>query len=305
MPRILMERSGEMEVFARVVQEGGFSAAARSLDITPSAVSKLIARLEARLGTRLLVRTTRALTLTEEGEAYHHAALKILQDLNDAEQEASGGALRGRLRVNATIPFGTMFVAPAMPAFIARNPDIIVDLSFTDGIVDLVAEKTDVAIRMGNLPDSGLIARKLGQSSRVVCAAPSYLERKGTPETPEDLARHDCLTFNFRRTGPSWPFRFKGREVAQPVKGSLIVNNGETMKQMVLAGAGIARLGLFHVAAEIAEGKLVPLLEHCNPGDLELIHAIYVGGGPVPDRVRAFIEYMIETLKGSSLMDNI
>jgi DNA-binding transcriptional LysR family regulator len=177
-----MERSGEMEVFARVVQEGGFSAAARSLDLTPSAVSKLIARLEARLGTRLLVRTTRALTLTEEGEAYHHAALKILQDLNDADQEASGGAVRGRLRVNATIPFGTMFVAPAMPAFIARNPDLIVDLSFTDGIVDLVAEKTDVAIRMGNLPDSGLIARKLGQSRRVVCAAPSYLERRGTAE---------------------------------------------------------------------------------------------------------------------------
>jgi DNA-binding transcriptional LysR family regulator len=305
MPLILMERSGEMEVFARVVQEGGFSAAARSLDITPSAVSKLIARLEARLGTRLLVRTTRALTLTEEGEAYHHAALKILQDLNDADQEASGGAVRGRLRVNATIPFGTMFVAPAMPAFIARNPEIVVDLSFTDGIVDLVAEKTDVAIRMGNLPDSGLIARKLGQSRRVVCAAPSYLERKGRPETPADLARHDCLTFNFRRTGHSWPFRSKGREVAQPVTGSLIVNNGETMKQMVVAGAGIARLGLFHVASEIAEGRLVPLLEDCNPGDLELIHAIYVGGGPVPDRVRAFIEYMIETLKGSSLMDSI
>jgi DNA-binding transcriptional LysR family regulator len=302
MPRILMERSGEMEVFARVVQERGFSAAARSLDLTPSAVSKLIARLEARLGTRLLVRTTRALTLTEEGEAYHHAALKILQDLDDADQEASGGAVRGRLRVNATIPFGTMFVAPAMPAFIARNPDLIVDLSFTDGIVDLVAEKTDVAIRMGNLPDSGLIARKLGQSRRVVCAAPSYLDRTGIPKTPADLEHHDCLTFNFRRARPSWPFRFEGRDVAQPVTGSLVVNNGESMKQLVLAGAGVARLGLFHVAAEIAEGRLVPLLEDCNPGDLELVHAIYVGGGPVPHRVRAFIEYMIETLNESPLL---
>jgi DNA-binding transcriptional LysR family regulator len=302
MSRILMERSGEMEVFARVVQEGGFSAAARSLDITPSAVSKLIARLEARLGTRLLLRTTRALTLTEEGEAYHHAALKILQDLNDADQEASGGAVRGRLRVNATIPFGTMFVAPAMPAFIARNPDLVVDLSFTDGIVDLVAEKTDVAIRMGNLPDSGLIARKLGQSRRVVCAAPSYLTRRGRPETPSDLERHDCVTFNFRRTRPSWPFRFEDREVAQPVTGSLVVNNGETMKQMVLAGAGIARLGVFHVAAEIAEGSLVPLLEDCNPGDLELVHAVYVGGGPLPHRVRAFIEHMIETLDEKPLL---
>ncbi|MDX8512794.1 LysR family transcriptional regulator [Mesorhizobium captivum] len=302
MPRILMERSGEMEVFARVVQEGGFSAAARSLDLTPSAVSKLIARLEARLGARLLVRTTRALTLTEEGEAYHHAARRILQDLNDADQAAAGGAVRGRLRVSATIPFGTMFVAPAMPAFIARNPHLIVDLSFTDGIVDLVAEKTDIAIRMGNLPDSGLIARKLGQSRRVVCAAPSYLERKGRPATSADLERHDCLTFNFRRARPSWPFRQDGRDIEQPVMGSLVVNNGETMKQMALAGAGIARLGLFHVAADIASGALVPLLEECNPGDLEMIHAIHVGGGPLPPRVRAFIEHMIETLSGSPLL---
>ena len=301
MPRILMERSGEMEVFARVVQEGGFSAAARSLDLTPSAVSKLIARLEARLGTRLLVRTTRALTLTEEGEAYHHATLKILQDLNDADQEAAGGAVRGRLRVNTTIPFGTMFVAPAMPAFLARNPDLIVDLSFTDGIVDLVADKADVAIRMGNLPDSSLIAKKLGQSRRVVCAAPSYLQRKGRPETPADLERHDCLTFNFRRARPSWPFRWQGQDISQAVTGSLVVNNGETMKQMVLAGAGIARLGSFHVATDIQAGRLVPLLEEYNPGDLELIHAVYVVGGPLPHRVRAFIEYMIETLAGSSL----
>jgi DNA-binding transcriptional LysR family regulator len=302
MPRILMERSGEMEVFARVVQDGGFSAAARNLDITPSAVSKLIARLETRLGTRLLVRTTRALTLTEEGEAYHHAALRILQDLNDADQEAAGGAVRGRLRINTTIPFGTMFVAPAIPDFIARNPDLIVDLSFTDGIVDLVAEKTDVAIRMGNLPDSGLIARKLGQSRRVVCASPNYLARRDSPQTPADLEQHDCLTFNFRRARPSWPFRVGGQDVAQPIKGSIVVNNGETMKQMALAGAGIARVGLFHVADEIATGRLVPVLEEHNPGDLELVHAVYVGGGPLPHRVRAFIEYMVVTLGESPLL---
>lgn len=303
MPRILMERSGEMEVFVRVVQDGGFSAAARNLDLTPSAVSKLIARLEARLGTRLLVRTTRALTMTEEGEAYHHAALRILQELSDAEQEAAGGAVRGRLRINTTIPFGTMFVAPAIPDFVARNPGLVVDLSFTDGIVDLVAEKTDVAIRMGDLPDSGLIARKLGQSRRVVCAAPSYLARMGVPKMPADLAYHDCLTFNFRRATPSWPFRSDGRDIAQPVKGTIVVNNGETMKQMALAGAGIARLGLFHVADEIAAGRLIPLLEDQNPGDLELVHAIYVGGGPLPHRVRAFIEYMVATLGKSPLLN--
>ncbi|MDO3431822.1 LysR family transcriptional regulator [Rhizobium sp. CBN3] len=302
MRRILMERSGEMEVFARVVQDGGFSAAARNLDITPSAVSKLIARLEARLGTRLLVRTTRALTLTEEGEAYLHAALRILQELNDAEQQAAGGAVRGRLRINTTIPFGTMFVAPAVPEFIVRNPNVIVDLSFTDDVVDLIAERTDVAIRVGNLPDSGLIARKLGQSRRVVCAAPSYLTQRPHPATPSDLERHDCLTFNFRRERPTWPFMLEGREIAQPVKGNIIVNNGETMKQMALAGVGIARVGLFHVADEIAAGRLVPLLEEHNPGDLELVHAVYVGGGPLPHRVRAFIDHMVSTLNGSPLL---
>ncbi|MCW6510311.1 LysR family transcriptional regulator [Lichenifustis flavocetrariae] len=301
MPRIAMDRSGEMEVFARVVQEGGFSAAARSLDLTPSAVSKLIARLEARLGARLLVRTTRALTLTEEGEAFHHAATRIIQDLNDADQAASGGALRGRLRINASIPFGSMFVAPALRGFLENNPHLTVDLSLTDDIVDLLAQRADVAIRMGTLADSGLIARKLGESPRVICAAPAYLERRGIPQLPEDLAGHDCLTFNFRRGWPTWPFRQDGRNIEQPVRGNLIVNNGETMRQMTLAGVGIARLGSFHVAADISAGRLTPLLEAYNPGDLELISALYVGGGPIPHRVRVFIEYMAKALKQLSL----
>lgn len=304
MPRIPMERSGEMEVFVRVVEMGGFSAAARSLELTPSAVSKLIARLEARLGMRLLVRTTRALTMTEEGEAYHRAAQRIIQALDDADQAAAGGAVRGRLRISAALPFGTMFVAPAIPPFMARNPYLTVELSFTDGIVDLVAEKTDVAIRMGNLPDSGLIARKLGQSRRMICAAPSYLESKGTPASPEDLEHHDCLTFSFRRDRQSWPFQKSGVGFNQPISGNLVVNNGQTMKQMLLAGMGIARMGLFHVAEEIAAGALVPLLEDFNPGDLELVHAIHVGGGPLPPRVRSFIDHMIEALSSQPLLNS-
>jgi DNA-binding transcriptional LysR family regulator len=303
MPRIAMERSGEMEVFVRVVQEGAFAAAARSLDLTPSAVSKLIARLEARLGVRLLVRTTRALRLTEEGEAYHRAALHILRQLDEADQQIATGAVRGRLRVNASIPFGTMFVAPMIPAFLERNPDLIVDLSFTDDVVDLLAQRTDVAIRMGTLAESALIARKLGESRRVVCAAPNYLARKGTPETPEDLRDHECLTFNFRRSNSGWTFRWNGRDIQHPVSGNLQVNNGETMRQMTLAGAGIARLGMFHVAADIAAGTLVPLLEAYNPGDLEMVHAVYVGGGQVPRRVRVFIDEMTKTLARSPLLN--
>jgi DNA-binding transcriptional LysR family regulator len=301
MSRILMERSGEMEVFVRVVREGGFSAAARSLDLTPSAVSKLIARLEDRLGTRLLARTTRAFRLTEEGEAYHHAALRVLQELNDADQAATSGALRGRLRVNASLPFGTMFVAPSIPVFLARHPGLIVDLSFTDDIVNLLEQKADVAIRMGTLPDSAMMARKLGQSRRVICAAPSYLERHGAPQIPGDLQNHNCLTFNFRRSRVGWPFRIKGRDLEQPIMGNLQVNNGETMRQVALAGVGIARPGLFHVADAIKAGALLPLLERYNPGDLEMIHAVYLGGGHVPGRVRAFIDHMVETLAKSPL----
>ena len=302
MPRIPMERSGEMEIFARVVQEGGFSAAARTLDLTPSAVSKLIVRLEARLGVRLLVRTTRALSLTDEGEAYHRAAMRILQEMNDADQHASGGVVRGRLRVSASVPFGTMFVAPAVKSFLEHHPQVTVDLSLTDDVVDLLAQRTDIAIRVGTLPDSALVARRLGQSRRVVCASPDYLARRGVPVRPEDLADHDCLTFNFRRVRSAWPFRRDGDTIEQPVSGSLQLNNGETMRHMALAGVGVARLGLFHVAEHIAAGRLVALLEADNPGDLENVSAIYVGGGMVPHRVRMFIDHLVTELKGSPLL---
>ncbi|MDF7777309.1 LysR family transcriptional regulator [Sphingomonas sp. AOB5] len=298
MARILMERSGEMEVFARVISEGGFSAAARSLDLTPSAVSKLISRLEARLGARLLVRTTRALALTEEGEAYHRAAIAILQELDEADRAAAGGAARGRLRISAPLPFGTMFVAPAILPFLEANPQVQVDLNLTDDVIDLLAERTDVAIRSGNLPDSSLIARRLGQSRIVICASPDYLARRGTPRRPADLAAHDCVTFNFRRMRPTWPFRCDGRDLEQPVSGNLMVNNGETLRQMALAGAGIARIGLFHLAEDIAAGRLVVLLEDYNPGHLETISAVHIGGGPVPVRVRAFIDHMVAALAG-------
>jgi DNA-binding transcriptional LysR family regulator len=295
MPRVFMERSGEMEVFARVVEKGGFSTAARSLDLTPSAVSKLISRLEARLGTRLFVRTTRALTLTEEGEAYHRAALRIVQELNDADQTVVGGKIRGRLCVSSSLPFGRQFIAPAIPSFLERYPEVLIDLSLTDQVIDLVAQRTDVAIRTGQLSESGLMARKLAQSRMVVCAAPSYLARKGTPQTPSDLKNHDCLTFNFRRSSSGWPFLEAGREQRQAITGNLQLNNGDTLREMALAGAGIARLAVFHVALDVQAGALLPLLEPYNPGDLELMHAVYVGGGNVPRRVRAFIDHLLKT----------
>jgi DNA-binding transcriptional LysR family regulator len=301
MPRVVMERSGEMEVFARVIEKGGFSAAARSLDLTPSAVSKLINRLEGRLGVRLLARTTRALSLTSEGEVYYAAATRALGELNEADLAVASGTARGRVRVNASLPFGTMFVAPHVGAFLSKHPNLTVDLSFTDEVVNLLEEKADLAIRMGNLPDSALKARKLGQSRRVVCASPKYLKQHGTPQSPADLAQHNCLTFNFRRSRAGWPFRQKRRDIEQLVSGNLQINNGETLRQVVLDGLGIARLGYWHVADAVAAGTLVPLLEEFNPGDMEMIHAVYLGGGNLPARVRLFIEHMVETLDRSNL----
>src|SRR5262249_10689401 len=216
------------------------------------------------------------------------AGLRVIQELNDAEQAVAAGTITGRLRVNASIPFGAMFGPSVAASFLAAHPNVTIDFSVTDDVVDLLTQNADVAIRMGDLPDSALLARRLGQSRRVVCASPAYLKRKGVPNVPEDLRQHACLTFNFRRTRAGWPFRLKGQAVEQLVSGPLLVNNGETMKQMMIAGIGIGRVGLWHVAKEINAGKLKPLLEQFNPGDIEMIHAVYVGGGKVPNRVRAF-----------------
>lgn len=292
MASVIMDRSGEMEVFCRVVQEGGFTAAARTLDLTPSAVSKLVARLEDRLGTRLFLRSTRVVELTEEGRAYFEAAQRALKALDDAESGAGMAGVRGSLSISASVPFGTMFVAPALPSFLIRHPHLTADLSITDDIVNLHRQKADVAIRVGELPDSSLTARKIAQSPRVLVASPEYLARCGVPKKPEDLESHNCLRFNFHRPGRGWPFRRQGTVFEQALSGNLLVNNGETMKQMVLAGAGIARLGRFHVASEIASGALAELLSGFNPGDLEPVYAVYVGGGPLPGRIRAFVDHM-------------
>lgn len=292
MSELWMERSGEMEVFARVVQEGSFSAAARALGQTPSSISKLVARLEARLGVRLLLRSTRVIRLTLEGQAYLEAAQRALRALNEAEQAVTAGAVRGMLSITSSVPVGTMFVAPALPSFLAAYPHVTVDFSVTDDMVNLLTQKADVAIRVGPLADSSLTAKKLSESPRVVVASPDYLKRKGIPATPAALEGHDCIRFNFWRPGRGWPFEQDGLSFEQPVCGSLLVNNGQTAKQMALAGAGLARLGKFHVAAELERGELVEVLTAFHASDIEPINAVYVGGEHVPSRIRAFVQHM-------------
>lgn len=292
------DRARSLEIFAAVADAGSFSAAGRRLDLTPSGVSRTIDRIEARLGVRLLLRSTRALTLTAEGQAYLQAARRILSDLDDAEQEiADQGAPRGRLRVSAALSHGRLGVVPLLGQFVRRYPHILVDIALTDALVDVAGGQADVAIRFGPLADSLLTARKIGETGRVIVASPDYLARYGTPRVPEDLHRHNCLNFNFRRAEPTWPFRHDGQDFALSVQGNIEANNGETLGQLAANGVGITRVGAFSVAAELASGALIPLLEAFNPGDAEPIHAVFVGGANMPARVRVFVEFLAESLR--------
>jgi DNA-binding transcriptional LysR family regulator len=296
MSRLDVNRSGEMEVFTRVVELGGFSTAARAFRMTPSAVSKLVARLEARLGVRLINRSTRKLQLTPEGSAFYERALRILDEISAAEREAAIGATpSGLLRVNTSVPFGLRLLLPLLPDFAKRYPDIKVEVVLTDLVVDLLEERADVAIRVGLMRESRLLARKLGESRMVVVASPGYLAERGTPKTPDDLADHNLLRFGFAKWENGWPFKIGGETIAVMPSGNALVSDGEAMQHLAVAGMGLARLARFHVEADIAAGRLVPVLEAFNPGDIEPIHAVFVGhGGQLPARVRAFLDYLVE-----------
>ncbi|MFG1416263.1 LysR family transcriptional regulator [Xanthobacter sp. V0B-10] len=293
-------RFTEMEVFTRVVERGGFSAAARASGLTPSAVSKLVARLERRLGVRLLVRTTRRLQLTPEGAAFYERAARILDEIAAAEQEAAAGAApRGRLRVNSSVHFAMAHLLPLVPRFLAAHPQMSIEVTVTDRVVDLLEERADVAIRVGPMRDSRLVARKIAKSGAMVVASPAYLARAGMPQAPEELAGHNMLGFTFTRIVTGWPFRDgAGGIVSVPPRGNAQVSDGEAMHALALAGLGLARLAEFQVRADVAAGRLVPVLEHLNPGDAVDVHAVYVGGaGPLSARIRAFVDFLAEEVR--------
>lgn len=288
-------RSGEMAVFAMVAEQGSLSGAARVLGLTPSSISRIITRIEGRIGTRLLLRTTRAITLTAEGEAYLRGARRILADMAEVEDAITDqGAPRGRLRVSAALAHGRLSIVPLVAAFSARYPAIVVELRLEDEVVDILGGQADVAIRFGQLADSPLTARLIGSIGEVIVASPDYLARHGTPQVPQDLLNHNCLRFNFRRAAPDWPFRVDGRDFSLQVSGTIEGNSGEVLSQLAKLGAGIARIGAFSVADDLASGHLVPLLEAYNPGDQEPIHAVFVGGAAMPARVRAFVDFLVE-----------
>lgn len=295
-------RAGEMQVLVEVADRGSFSAAGRALRLSPSAVSKIAARIEARLGVRLLLRSTRALTLTVEGEVYVARARVILAEIEEAERQVAAGAAaapRGRLRVSATVAFGEQYVVPLLPDFLALYPLVTIDLSLTDSVIDLMGERTDLAIRVGPMRESSLKARRIVDSRRAIVAAPDYLARHGIPQRPEDLDGHNCLRFNFRRLVDDWPFRDPqtGATFTRAVNGNFEGNSGAVVRRLALAGLGLARIGRFHVLPDIEAGRLVPVLEAFNADDVEQISAVHVGHAHLDGRIRAFVDFLVERLR--------
>jgi DNA-binding transcriptional LysR family regulator len=295
----LDNRAGEMAVFLRICALGSFSAAAKEVGMTPSSVAKLVTRIESRVGVRLIERSTRKLVLTAEGIAYRERAEAVLQALDAAEQEVAGEARSpsGTIRINASVPLGRHCLLPIVPDFLAAHPRVTLDLSLTDEVVDLYAAGVDIAFRSGALADSGLLATRLGEVRRVVVASPAYLERRGRPKDVADLAHHACMGFNFRRSVPSWPVQERGRLIDREIRGPVLANNGETLRELAIAGVGLARLASFHVQADLAAGRLAIALDDPALSDCEEVHALYLGNRHMPARVRAFLDFAVPRLR--------
>ncbi|HYP83155.1 LysR family transcriptional regulator [Variovorax sp.] len=300
MPRIDVNRSGEMEVFVQVCDRGGFSAAGRVLGMTPSAVSKLVARMEARLGAQLVRRSTRALQLTQEGEQFYERSVRVLADIDEAERSlGAASAPRGRVAINASSAFGHLVIAPLLPRLAALYPELAIDMAVTDRVVDLLEARADIAVRWGPLPASDLVARPLGATAQSVVASPGYLARCGTPRRPEDLGAHRRLDFSYRRRVPDWPFVVQGEAVTMPTQASLRAGDGETLRMLALADAGLARLSNYQTHDDCEAGRLVRVLEDFNPRELEPIHAVYLGRpGRLPARVRVVLDFLQAHVRG-------
>ena len=289
-----MDNLTDIAVFVRVVRRGSFTLAADELQISRAAASKYVSRLEERLGARLMQRTTRRLSLTEAGAALFEASRGALERIEEAE-----GAIarfqsepRGRLRVSAPMSFGILHLGPMLAEFARAHPHVSLDLAFDDRYVNLVEERFDVAIRIGKLSDSSLVARKLAATRLVVCAAPSYLAEHGEPETPEDLAAHNCLLYSYLATANVWRFVAPdGREIPVAVGGNLRANNGIVEAEAAVAGMGVLMTPTFYVGPLIRAGKLRRILTSYRGPEIG-IHAVYPQREHVPPKVRVFVDFL-------------
>lgn len=290
-----MDQLSAMKVFVRVVETGSFSAVAREMNMGQPAVSKQVSALEQKLGARLLNRSSRQLALTEAGNNYFERCQVILAEVEEAEEVASSLSTtpRGLLRVNMSIAFGRLHIAPYVPEFLERYPEIRLHLMMNDRFVDLVAERVDLAVRIGDLGDSSMLARKLGVSPMVIVGAPAYFEKHGHPEHPEELKQHNCLTYTFLHTGNTWRFQKDGIDIHIPVEGNCQSDNTDGIRDIMIAGAGLAMVPAWLVRCELAHGELVTALGDYLPWSSP-IHAVYPESKYVPLKVRCFIDYLVE-----------
>ncbi len=292
-----MDRLREMEIFAAVAGSGSLSAAARRLSLSVAVVSKQLAALEKRLGSRLVTRTTRKLALTEDGQAFFERCRGILDEIADAEQAVAGadGRLTGSIRITAPVAFGRSRLAPLIAAFAAQQPQLNFHLQLTDTIVDLLEENIDLAIRMGELTDSSLRARRLVANQRLICGAPTYFRTRGIPQQLEDLAGHDCIAIS-GSGGSGQVWRFTGdEETALRISGRLSASNGEVAYAWMLAGLGLVQKSIWDVADDLRDGKLIAVLPQYRR--VEAVHAVFPPGRQVPHRLTCFVDFIAKELQ--------
>lgn len=289
-----MDKLDAMNAFAKVVAAGSYAEAARRLGLTRSAVSKAVMELEQLLGARLLDRTTRRVTPTEAGLAYYERCVSILADVEETEIQISRlhDEPRGVLKINAPMSFGTLYLGAAVADFMARYPDLRIELTLNDRFIDPLEEGVDVTVRIGVLADSSLIARRLAPARRALVASPAYLARAGEPRTPRDLAGHRCLVYGHMAAAHRWQLVDGGKEDTVQIASNLCSNNGEVLRTSALAGNGIANLPTFLVGPDVAAGRLQAVLGHNPPTELG-IFALYAPNRYLAAKTRVFIDFLV------------
>ncbi|EYF05647.1 LysR family transcriptional regulator [Chondromyces apiculatus] len=295
-----MDRLRAFEVFVTVVARGSFTRAAEALDTSPANVTRYVNELEAHLGTRLLNRSSRKLSLTESGEALYERGRAILDEVAEAEAAASSASVqpRGRLRINAPLSFGILHLAPLWPRFMEAHPEVELDVSLGDRVVDLVEEGYDLAIRISRGGSTTHVARKLAASRNVVCASPAYLRRYGRPEVPADLGAHRCVRYTYAAMADEWHFTDEAGKV-HVVKVSCVMhtNNGDTARAMALAGQGITWQPTFLIGEDLREGRLVALMPGYRLPDIDVL-AIYPSRRHLSAKVRVMVDFLAEAFRG-------
>lgn len=293
-----MDKLQAMSAFVAVAETGGFAKGARKLKLSPSAVTRAVSELEAKLGIQLFIRTTRVVRLTEAGEQYVHDCRRIFEELRAAEDGLAGDALEphGKLTITSPVMFGRMFVAPLVAAYLHRHPRVEVSCLFLDRVVNLVEEGIDVAVRIGDLPDSGLVATAVGRVRRVIVASPGYLARLASPQVPADLRKHTLISATGVSPLSEWDLTVEGKSVRLPVRPRATTTTNDAAIALAEQGVGLARLLSYQVGPQLRDGRLKTVLESFEPPPLP-VHVIHLRGRKSVSRIRAFTEMAVSALR--------